>query len=79
MTDKQLIKSVKVFLEERLYSYALMISGAWGCGKTIFVNNTLIPEIEKEYKSDPWYIRNKLRKYFHIFAPSVMPTLILGE
>ena len=49
MTDKQLIKSVKVFLEERLYSYALMISGAWGCGKTFFVNNTLIPEIEKEY------------------------------
>ena len=46
MDEKQAIRSIDKFINMRFYHYALMINGKWGCGKTHFVQNTLIPHIK---------------------------------
>lgn len=41
------------YVKERSYNYALLVDGEWGCGKTFFIKETVIPEIEKiEMKSN---------------------------
>ena len=47
MNDRQAIESIDKFISMRFYHYALMINGKWGCGKTHFVQNTLIPHIKE--------------------------------
>lgn len=48
MCDEEIIKAIKHFIKYRMYNYALMIDGDWGCGKTYFVKNNLMGELEKE-------------------------------
>lgn len=45
---EKIIKSVKVYIDENMSDYAVMINGAWGSGKTYFVKNELIPELEQD-------------------------------
>ena len=40
---EKIIKSVKVYIDENMSDYAVMINGAWGSGKTYFVKNELTP------------------------------------
>jgi len=48
MQDVELIKTIERFRKERLYDYALMINGRWGCGKSYFIKNKLIPSLQKK-------------------------------
>ncbi len=41
------LKRVKNYIFDNRFSRALLIDGDWGCGKSFFVKNDLIPEIEK--------------------------------
>lgn len=43
--ESKLIDTVKRYIADKTYSYALLINGAWGSGKTFFVKNTLIKEL----------------------------------
>ena len=48
--DKEIIVSdyisvIEKFICERRYHYALLINGKWGCGKTFFIQNELIPHM----------------------------------
>lgn len=60
MDDQQAIQTIDNFISMRFYHYALMINGKWGCGKTHFVQNVLIPHImETDYvgiKKDVNYV-----------------------
>lgn len=47
MIDKQVIEETLRYLADETYSYAILIDGAWGCGKTFFVQNLLKEAIEQ--------------------------------
>lgn len=44
---KTTIDAIDRFLFSRMYHYALLINGKWGCGKTYFIQNELIPHIRE--------------------------------
>ena len=52
MTDNEIMSAIEGYLTGRMYNYALMIDGAWGCGKTYFLQNTLIPKLKEMKVSD---------------------------
>lgn len=37
-----IIKSIDRFIDHRMYHYALLINGKWGCGKTYFIRHELM-------------------------------------
>ena len=41
-------KSIDVYLNEQNSDYAIMIDGSWGCGKTYFVKEELIPYLQRD-------------------------------
>lgn len=45
MKESELMEAIKRYLEDPTDDYAIMITGAWGCGKTHFVENRLKTEI----------------------------------
>jgi len=47
LTMKQAQGEILEYVKKHSYNYALLIDGEWGCGKTYFIKNTVIPEIEK--------------------------------
>lgn len=50
LSDEKLLSEIKYYIENKFYNYAVMIDGAWGSGKTYFVNQVLLPELKKETK-----------------------------
>lgn len=51
MIENQINQAIEDYLLTEDTSYALMISGKWGCGKTFYWKNTISPEIIKKTKS----------------------------
>ena len=47
LSSEEIIASFLNYLDNTIYSYAYMLDGSWGSGKTFFVKNMLIPAIEK--------------------------------
>lgn len=47
LSEEEIIGIVFDYLDECVYDYAVMLDGGWGYGKTYFIKNKLIPEIEK--------------------------------
>jgi hypothetical protein len=62
MNDVEVIKVIEKYLNKSIYSYAVLIDGEWGSGKTYFVKNILMPHISntiissKSIKFVPLYI-----------------------
>ena len=46
----EIINSIDNYIESHIYHYALMINGKWGCGKTFFITEKLIPHLEQQGK-----------------------------
>ena len=46
LTDDEIIDLIIKYVDEKLYNYAVMIDGEWGCGKTFFVTKKLIKKLE---------------------------------
>lgn len=46
MKESDIVDVVKGYLEDRRNSYALMLTGEWGCGKTYFVKHALTENLE---------------------------------
>lgn len=44
----QFLNQIIDYIEDWRYKQAVLIDGAWGCGKTFFVKNELIPELKKK-------------------------------
>lgn len=53
LTDEEIINSILKYIDENIYNYAVMIDGEWGCGKTYFVREALIPAIAKYEEVKP--------------------------
>lgn len=50
MKNSDIIKYVKDYMEHDNLKGAIMLTGPWGIGKSFFIQNTLVPEINKKYK-----------------------------
>ena len=37
LTDDEIVEAIISYVDEDLYSYAVLIDGEWGCGKTYFI------------------------------------------
>lgn len=67
LSDEEIIQVIKSYIDEKLYNYAVMIDGEWGSGKTYFVKEVLIPQLNKIEKAKK--IENeeyKPRKFLYI-------------
>ena len=53
----EIIKNaIDVYIQEEKSDYAIMLNGLWGCGKTYFVKNELIDDLEDKFNRDVVYI-----------------------
>lgn len=41
MNDKEILEAISDYIKNGKYNYAVLIDGAWGCGKTHFIKNQL--------------------------------------
>ena len=48
MKSDDYLRRIKNFIFDSRFAQALLIDGDWGCGKSYFVKNILIPELEKQ-------------------------------
>lgn len=48
--NDKIIEGIKKYIDDSFYDYAVMIDGEWGCGKTYFVKNELMKEVEDHIK-----------------------------
>ena len=53
MDENDIIGVVREYLEDKENSYALMLTGEWGCGKTYFVEHTLTEKLEEDESRHP--------------------------
>ena len=51
-----IIEAIDRYISHRMYHYALMINGKWGCGKTYFIQNELIPHLNNNKLKDVNYL-----------------------
>ena len=52
LSDDEIVEVVREYLKDSIYNYAILIDGDWGSGKSYFIKQNLIPEIEKDYFGD---------------------------
>ena len=52
LSDDEILEVVREYLKDIIYNYAILIDGDWGSGKSYFIKQNLIPEIEKDYFGD---------------------------
>lgn len=50
LTEDAIINTIKQYIGEDIYNYAVMIDGDWGSGKTYFVKETLIKKLREKFK-----------------------------
>ena len=62
LNDDEIVAAIKEYIDDKIYNYAVLIDGDWGCGKTYFVKNVLKKEIDnsEEVKKTDKYIPKKV-------------------
>lgn len=50
LTTDEIVDVVKKYVDDKIFNYAILIDGEWGCGKTFFVKKTLREKIQ-EYEA----------------------------
>ena len=53
MNEDDIIGVVREYIEDKENSYALMLTGEWGCGKTYFVEHALTEKLEEDESRHP--------------------------
>lgn len=53
VNEDDIIGVVREYLEDKENSYALMLTGEWGCGKTYFVEHALTEKLEEDESRHP--------------------------
>lgn len=54
--EEEIVQAIKNYIEDTVYPYALMITGEWGSGKTYFIKNNVISELENYQQKKIVYI-----------------------
>ena len=52
---EDIVKAIDRFIDSRMYRYALLINGEWGCGKTFFIQREVIPHLKETTNKDVNY------------------------
>lgn len=52
----RIVNDILEYINDERQTQAILIDGKWGCGKTFFIENSLIDEIEKNNKKSVIYI-----------------------
>ncbi|WP_455266878.1 P-loop NTPase fold protein [Phascolarctobacterium sp.] len=65
-SQNNIVDRIKVYIDESMSDYAIMLNGGWGSGKTYFVKNNLIPSLEN----------NKSVIYISLFGVKSLEDLI---
>lgn len=60
LSNNEIIDVVKEYIDDSIYSYAILIDGEWGSGKSYFIKEELIPKIEEHYKENDNTKNNKI-------------------
>lgn len=47
LSIEETINIIREYIEDDRKKQAILLNGEWGCGKTFFINNKLIPQINK--------------------------------
>lgn len=71
LSSGEIIKSFLSYLDDSIYSYAYLLDGSWGSGKTFFVKEILIPSIvkhEKEKKDQDSEYKEKRILYVSLYG-----------
>lgn len=68
MKHQDVINTIDNFIERRFYQYAIMINGDWGCGKTYFIKNDLIPHIRNKEYDDNGTKKKKDLNYISLYG-----------
>ena len=48
LNPQELTEAVTDYLQDNETEYAIMINGKWGCGKTYFWNNSIVPKLKEK-------------------------------
>lgn len=54
--NESIKNAIDVYIQEEKSDYAIMLNGPWGCGKTYFVKNELIDDLQDKFNRDVVYI-----------------------
>lgn len=69
MKEIDLFTIIDGFIDNHFYRYALMIDGPWGCGKTWFVEQRLIPHIrDRKYKDAKGIAKKRDLNYISLYG-----------
>ena len=71
LSSEEIVKSFLSYLDDSIYSYAYLLDGSWGSGKTFFVKEILIPSIvkhEKEKKNQDSEYKEKRILYVSLYG-----------
>ena len=67
LSDDEIVDVLINYIDEKLYNYAVMIDGEWGCGKTYFIRENLQDKLEKHEKEREEKDReNKARRVVYV-------------
>ena len=47
LSEQEIVDIFFDYLDNSIYNYAIMLDGSWGSGKTFFVKEQLIPQIQE--------------------------------
>ena len=56
MSNESIKNAIDVYIQEEKSDYAVMLNGPWGCGKTYFVKNELIDDLQDKFNRNVIYI-----------------------
>ena len=65
LSDDEIVKVIKEYIDNHIYNYAVLIDGQWGCGKTYFIKNILMKELSDHIE------QNKNQDYKNIIYISL--------
>ena len=74
--NESIKNAIDVYIQEEKSDYAIMLNGPWGCGKTYFVKNELIDDLQDKFNRDVVYISlfgiNNLDELYNNIALQVL-------
>ena len=77
LNEEQIIKILKEYIESKNTDYAVLIDGNWGCGKTFFVENSIIKKFkEQEIEKDG---KKKKIKFIYISVYGIKDIKIINK
>ena len=56
LKEDEIEQVIIIYITREKINYAILLDGVWGCGKTFFVKNKIIPKIDDETSKKSIYV-----------------------